>query len=575
MLRTLTFCLCSLLLPLAAAVPQGTDFAQLNKGEPEQQYRERTFRAYKPLREVSERLLVGGYSAFENPTGIFFREGEHICITLHNAPESEVQLIVRDFRQGGGEERHPLRVGRNELTVKRSGLGYIDYRHSRGAAAAPLRVQLEGGQINGVFTRHDDAATWRRLLAALPAGVLDIMGERCQIVYDAEGLRRGNPERGPEMLALYDRIVELKQQLMGWEREGIHPGNHILCRVMWGGFMHADGFGAAFNYKTIPELSDPDRLRLEAWAVAHELGHVNQLKPGFCWAGMQEVSNNIFSAWCNYVLSPKALRLEHEVCTNADGVAMRGGRFDCYVNNAIVRRQLWQFQGGQDSGVGKVPGARAGDHFVSLCPLWQLQLYFHAVLGQQDFFPRIHEALRAAGREPSAHGKRRVDFCRYAGEAAQCNLGDFFLQTGMLALMNRWVEDYSPHMVSISEEMIEEALRALEKYPAPASPVIWYLTGNSVDIYREKRAVEPSEDFRPVIPAGGGICVVPADKWKNAVAFEVCKGEELIRVCLRGLGMEDNASTAVVCPPGATAIRAVQWDGTRYTVTGEEAMAPM
>ncbi len=569
MFRRILFCLCALLPALQADVPPGTDFSQLNKGEPETQYRDRLFCAYKPLREVSRSLRVGAYSAYENPTGLYYSAGEHIRITLHSAPEGEVRLLVRDFREGGGEDAYPLAEGANDITVRRSGLGYIDYRHSRGGEATPLRVRLAGGRINGVFTRHDDAATWQRLLAQAPAGILDMMGERCQLAYDVEGLRRGNPGRGPEMLALYDRIVELEQEIMGWEREGLHPGNHLLCRVMWQGFMHADGLGAAFHNSTIPGLSNPDSLRREAWAVAHELGHVNQLKPGFCWAGMQEVSNNIFAAWCNYHLNPGQQRLEHEACANADGVVQRGGRFDCYVNNAIAQRQLWQFQGGPDSGIGRVPGERTGDHFVSLCPLWQLQLYFHVVLGQQDFFPRVHESLRAAADRELPHGRMRTEFCRYMGDAARCNLGDFFLRTGMLSLMSRRVEDYSPHMVSISEAMVEETLRALEQYPEPPSPVIYYLTANSLGIYRDRLPVEPSEDFRPELPEKGGVIVFPAEKWKNAVAFEVYRDRQLIRICLRGLGMEDDASTAVTCPPGATAIRAVQWDGTRHSVSGK------
>ncbi len=567
MFRCLLFLFCSLLLPLTAAVPPGTDMSQLNKGDPEKQYRERTFCAYKPVAEVSRSLQVGGYSAYENPTGLYYSAGERIRLTLHTAPEGEVRLLIRDFRAGGGEDAYELAEGTQELTVKRSGLGYIDYRHSKGRAAAPLRVSLEGGQLNGVFTQHDDADTWRRLLAAAPAGILDMVGERCQLAYDVEGLRRGNPERGPEMLALYDRIVELQQEIMGWEREGIHPGNHMLCRVMWQGFMHADGLGAAFHCSTIPGLSHPEELRRMAWAVAHELGHVNQLKPGFCWAGMQEVSNNVFAVWCNYHLNPAEMRLEHEVCANPEGAVLRGGRFDCYVNNALAQRQLWQFQGGPDSGIGRVPGERTGDHFVSVCPLWQLQLYFHVVLGQQDFFPRVYASLRAAAGQTMTHGRMRTEFCRYVGEAAQCNLGDFFLRTGMLGLMSRKVEDYRPHMVSISEAMVEETLHALERFPEPASAVIYYITANSAGIYRDRLPVVPSDDFRPELPAKGGVIIFPAEKWQNAVAFEVYRGQQLIRICLRGLGMPDDASTAVFCPPGATAIRAVQWDGTRCTVS--------
>ncbi len=568
MFHRLLLPLCTLLLPLHAAPPGGTDLSGLNKGDKtERHYRERRFCAYQPLEQVSGALRIGRYSAFENPTGIYFRAGEDIRITLRDKPDGTARLIIHDFCEGGGEDRYALSAGENRLTVKRSGLGYIDYRSPQGCKAAPLDVRLSGGVVNGIFSRHDDAATWRRLLGRAPAGILDIVGERCQLAYSVGELRRGNPDHGPEMLALYDRIVELQQQLMGWDREDIHPGNHMFCRVIWNGYMHADGLGAAFHNSTIPGICNPEQLRRGAWGVAHELGHVNQVEPSFCWAGLTEVSNNVFSAWCNYQLNKDDMRLEHEVVPNADGRPMRGGRFDCYINNALVKRQLWQYQAGPDTGTDRVPGEATGDHFVTVCPLWQLLLYFHVALGKEDFYPTIFHELRQEAGAPVPHGQLRVNFCRYAGEAAQCDLGPFFLRTGMLALMNRMVEDYSPHMVSINDGMIEQALAELARHPAPASNVIHYITSNSVDIYREHRNLRPSPDFHPAIPERGGDIVFPADKWENAVAFEVYRGKKLLRVCLRGLGQRDNASTTVICPPGADCIRAVQWDGKRHKVT--------
>ncbi len=558
-----------LLLPLHAAVPPGTDMSQLNQGaEPERNYRHRSFCAYQPLRELSAALKVGGYSAYENPTGLYFAAGETIHVTLHNRPESPVQLIIRDFRKGNRPDVYPLSEGENTLVVKNCGLGYVDYRSTRGAAAEPARLSFRGGVLNGIFSRHDGNDTWQKLLAQAPAGILDMVGERCQIAYDVEGLRRGNPDKGREMLELYDRVVELEHEIMGWDAEGIHPGNHVLCRVVQGGYMYADGEGAAFHSSTIPGISNPDELRRGIWGVAHELGHVNQLSPNFTWAGMMEVSNNIYSAWCNYVLYPQESRLEHEVSRNLEGIPMRGGRFDCYVNNAIVNRQLWGFTGGPDSGIGKVPGSNVGDHFVSVCPLWQLQLYFCVARGQANFYPAIFRAMRAQDASALTHGQMRMNLCRYACEASGSNLNHFLLETGMLGLMNRLVPDYAPHIVTVTRDMVADTLRLGQQYPEPDSPVIYYINANNVGIYRERLAVEPSEDFRPQLPEGGGIVVIPAEKWKNAVAFEVYRGEELVRVCLRGLGMKDDASTAVVCPPGSTCIRAVQWDGLRLGVAG-------
>ncbi len=567
MFRCILLLFCALLLPLQAAVPAGTDLSALNKGHnTERNYRHRSFCAYKPLSEVSRTLKVGGYSAYENPTGIYYKAGETIHLTLHNQPQGELNLIIRDFRMGGKKDTYPLRAGNNTITVKNDGLGYVDYRSPKGTAAPRITLTLKGGVINGIFSRHDTNATWKKLLADAPAGILDMVGERSQIAYDAEGLRKGNPENGAEMLALYDRIVELEQQLMGWDAENIHPGNHLLNRVVWGGYMYADGEGGAYNNSLTPGLSDPKGLSEGVWGVAHEQGHVNQLKPDFTWAGMMEVNNNIFSAWCNYVLHPQEMRLEHERTLNVDGTPMRGGRFDCYINNALVNRQLWQFTGGPDSGIGKVPGERTGDHFVSVCPLWQLQLYCHVARGRELFYPEIFRALRAQDGSKLTHGQLRMNFLRHAMAAANCNLSEFFLHTGMLGIMNRLVPDYSSHMVTVTEDMALDVLRAGQAYAKPDSSVIYYINANNVGIYRDRLNVEPSTTFRPAPPAAGGSIVFPANEWKNAVAFEVYRGKKLVRVCLRGLGQQDDASTTVICPPGATSIRAVQWDGKRYAV---------
>ncbi len=569
MLRCFLFLLCAVcLLPLHAAVPSGTDVSQLNRGDDvERNYRHRTFCAYKPLKELTRTLKIGAYSAYENPTGLYYEAGEAICVTLHNRPERPLRLIVRDFREDTRPDVYPLTEGENHISIKRSGLGYIDYRSSAGAAAPRMTLSFKGGVVNGIFSRDDSNATWKKLLAHAPAGILDIVGERCQIAYDIKGMRRGNPDKGREMLALYDRIVELEQKLMGWDAEGIHPGNHVLCRVMWGGYMQADGEGAAFHESTIAGLSNPEGLSDGVWGVAHELGHVNQVEPNFTWAGMMEVSNNIYSAWCNYVIHPQNVRLEHEVSANLEGVPMRGGRFDCYINNALVNRQLWQFTGGPDSGIGRVPGSNTGDHFVSVCPLWQLQLYFHVARGNENFYPSIFRTMRAVDARTMPHGQMRVNFCRMATEAAGCNLNHFFLHTGMLGTMNRLVPDYASHMVTVSQKMVADAVCLGASYPVPDSSVIYYINANNVNIYRDRLALEASPDFRPAIPQKGGAFLIPGNKWRNAVAFEVYAGQQLIRVCLRGLGQKDNESTTVICPPGATHVCAVQWDGARYPVT--------
>lgn len=557
-------------MPLQAAIPAGTDYSQLNKSaDVESAYRNREFRAYLTQELVRERLRTNNYSPFENPTGIFYRAGEQVTIEVQGDAPQGLSYIIHNFDRDGGHAEIPLKAGVNTFAAPTQGLGYFNYRSSTPESAPALKVRLQGGYVNGVFTQHDDEDTWRRLLAGAQGNILDILGERTILAYNVDGLKEHCPNRGPELIDIYDDVLKKQQDMLGWERYGCHPGNHVHGRVQWGGFMHADGMGTAYINTAMKEVANVDALKHTSWGIAHEFGHINQCRPGMMWAGSQEVTNNIFSAWCCYNINPDNCRLEHEV-TPVMGYheRMRGGRFDCYINSALVRRQLWQFMTGPDYGINNVPGERTGDHFVSVSPLWQLQLYFAVARGQEDFYPYIYEQARKDAAD-TPHGELRVQFCTRAADAAKLDLSEFFVKTGILAPMNRFVEDYSSHHVTITLEMCEKALAHMAQYPKPDTSVIFYVNANTVNIFKDRLPVEPSPGFK--LNVNRGIVTIPGTEWKNAVAFECYRGKRLCRVAIRGLNHKDNATTDLIVPKGTTRITAVQWDGTRYVIwSGEE-----
>lgn len=558
---------------VSAAVPKGTDVSGLNVGKnTEKNYRHRVFHAYMPLEKVRELYKINNYSKFENPTGIYFRPGDKVKITLTGTPESPVCLRTRNFNVDNGQEKeYALKPGVNEITIANEGLGYIDYRSEKPAEAPTITVDIEGGAISGVFTRADSNATWKKMLAETPSPILDLMGERVQLAFDVARLREYCPDDGVELLRIYDRVIEAEHEIMGWDIFDCHPGNHVLGRSMQGGFMHADGLGAAFTVNALKGITQIDLLRDHGWGVAHEFGHVNQVRPALMWAGTTEVTNNIYSAWSQYILSPKKLRLEHEVIGGYGGIgAIMGGRMDQYINDALVDRQLWQYMKGPDNDGSK----GTGDAFVTVCPLWQLQLYNSVARGDKKFYARIHQSSRLKDYSKTPHGQLRARFTVEASKSAKLNFGEFFVKLGILAPMNRMVNDYSSHQVTITPAMCDAAIKEMAKFPKPDSSVIYYINGNNVKIFKDKAAVVPSPSFtfnaqadkRYKVP----YCTVPADQWKNAVAFEAYAGKKLVRISLRGLGQEDQASTMVFAPEGTTEVKAVQWDGKRYTVWSDK-----
>lgn len=568
MKKILALILCWGAFCVADTVPVRTDYSGINRGDTERNYRHRTLGAYLSNAALRRMTKTNNYSSYENPTGIWFEDGEKVTLTVSGLPQGyPLKLIVHDFEGDTAHREYSLQNGANKLTMESRGLAYIDYRGDSLDNMPPdIKVDISGGKINGVFTRQDSAGTWKKMLAEAKCGMLDMLGERCQLTFNIEGLRKGCPEKGPELLAKYDYLMELQQNdILGWDRDKLHPGNHIHGRAMWKGYMHADGQGAAFHISTIPGIANPDHLNRSAWGVAHEFGHVNQTRRCMCWTGMTEVTNNIFSAWTNYKLNPSSMRLEHERVGNADGQSMVGGRFDCYVNNAIVRRRIWLYHGGPDTSDDSL-GKRAGDVFVTLCPYWQLQLYVAVARGQADFYPNIFREARATDESGLSNGEMQLLFIRRACDSARLNLTEFFVKVGMLSPMNREMEDYSRAYITITDAMCRETMEYISQYPAPDSSVIYYITANTVEVYRDRLPVIPPPAGAPQPAIQNDRLEIADCEWKNAVAFEAYRGDTLLRVSLRGLNHKDGQGTTVICPPGTDTVKAVQWDGKRYTV---------
>ena len=543
---------------------------ELNRtADREESYRHRRISAYLDIKKQIELYKNTGYDPFENALGIFVKEGETVHLTLNGMPQGELNLIVKSYADNEDGDEWPLHVGSNSVTSQKDGLLYLSYRKAEPSAEAPdIDVTITGGTLNGVMTDADNAETWKQLLTNAKAPWLDLVGKRTHLVLPTDSLRQHCPAKGVQLLALYDRIIELQQVLCGWDQYG-HPGNRILGRVVYNGYMFADEKGAGFHVDNMDTLCNPDALAGDpCWGVAHEFGHVNQTEPGMMWKGMTEVTNNLYSLWCELNLGAKDIRTEHELCEGFGGVGrVRGGHTDNAVNAAMVAGEAWQFQN-----IGSTPHPYvSGDVFATLVPFWQLQLYCACARGNESFYPDIFQDVRKTDEKAMTNGELRMLFLRRACDSAKLDLTRFFLNAGMLAPMSRGVFDYGDGWLSVTPEMLRTTVDAIKakQYPEPDSSVVNYITVNTLPQFRDRLAVEvPAPgSFTPELRDGK--LEIPAGVWKNAVAFEAYARDEegnqkLLRISLRGLNHDDNDATTVYCPEGTNFIVAVQWDGTRF-----------
>lgn len=565
----------------------------------------KVYEAYEPVDELAKRLKTSAYNRFENPTGIYFEAGKQAVLVVEGMANEAARLVIHNFGREGGHSEYALSNGINIFEVKNKGLGYISYYTSNWQEAPKLRIHTLSGQVNGVFYKAtagdkfdwpesklkrlhpkkrqqyeaakarllaklsvENNRKWQQLLAKAPAEVIDIVGQQVHLIYPVEELKSACPEDGQRLIELYDQIIGWQHEIMGLIKYNQQPKNRMLGRVIWKGFMHADGLGAAFHNSTMSSIANPDVIPSSAWGIAHEFGHVNQVRPGLKWVSTSEVTNNIYSAWTNFKLNPGSMRLEHERCNSGDG-AMVGGRFNAYLNHGIRDGVNWLMQEGPDYfGQEKqgTPPRRNYDHFVKLAPLWQLQLYFKAAQrGNPDFMADVFERVRQTDNRGKSNGQLQLDFMRHVIDATRTDLSDFFKTVGMLKPIDAYLEDYSPGQMTITPEQCYELAKYAGKYRKPESPVIHYISVNSLPAYREGKQVEGG-----AVNAGcrreGQMVRVDHSVWQHVTVFEVYAGEELKRITMVGSGSVDNSFTTVPFPAGATEVFAVSITGKRIPV---------
>lgn len=552
------------------AAPQ----ASVQAAEPQEdsfhkQFRTQKYEAFPLVRSTSTWMKTGDYNQFENPTGMLFEEGEEIVLEVSRTNGIPVELRISDFSTAEWKDSvYPLKPGKNTIKTTNRGHGYLNYYTDNYKKAPDVKISfLSGGKANGYFdgARHTNE-DWKKLLNGAPSVIMDIKGKYVQLAYPVKALKEQCPDDGLGLINIYDKIIDIQHQIMGLVKYDCRPKNKMFGRVIWQGFMHADGVGAAFHNDTMPSVANVKAITKESWGIAHEFGHVNQTRPGMKWVATTEVTNNIFSIWTQYLHNPDFLTIEHYKMEDGSGNIVEGGRFNAYLNSALITKDPWLCQKGPDRMTDYHNGN--SDHFVKLCPLWQLQLYFAAAgKGNPDLYADIFQITRKTKDADFTHGQHQLNFMKRACDATKQDLTDFFKKVGMLVPLDKEMLDYSNGHMTITQKDCDDLVKHAAKYPKPESPVIEYITSASVDAYKNKLPV--TGEFGKGVTEGKDTRTISRDVWKNVAVFETYKGDKLERIAIITTGSPDKTSTTVPYPEGATRIEAVAWDGTRTQVCGK------
>ena len=565
----------------------------LLSGEYETKFRVGEFEPYESLGTLASRMKTTQYNRYENPTGIYFDKDSKNVIFAEGMDEKyPVRLIIKNFAEDGGESTYELKNGVNVIVAKNRGNGYVSYYTDDFKNAPNIRLHFALGNINGYFDyeRGDTNEEWEKMLANACSDIMDMRTKRIQVAFPTKRFKENCPKDARSLALNIDSTIYYERDVMGFSKYGIEPKNRQFARVVWGGFMFADGIGAAANDNSVHVWMKPSRDEFEFWGFGHELGHVNQVRPGLKWVGCGETTNNIYSAWVQFKLGPGWYRLESEVTGLDIYSGLKGGRYNCYLEQGVRMGKSWQLQLGPDYG-GVPPtdkktvkdedylGKKGGDvevttgnydHFIKLIPLWQLQLYGTQCGYAPDVYAKVMQAIRTTDEHGYTNGQLQLKFMREVCDSTGIDFLPFFEKAGMLKPIKAFIADYSSEWLIIDQKQIDELKEYVKnKGHKKLDAEVNYISALNWKTYRDKLPLsgELNKGCTQISHRGTSFIKVDHNVWKNTVAFETYDAEgNLLRISMHGLGEENQYQdryTKVMFPEGSAYIQAVGWDGTR------------
>lgn len=517
------------------------------------EFRIATFKAYPWPGVQSATHKTNPYSPLDNPTGISVKADEDLVVFVGDTHGQAVSLRVQNLDRPGGDGfggmTYILHQGMNKIRIQEKGLVYVMYHTNvlDDPTALPIKMHFATGTVNGYFdSQKHTKDDWRRLIDNATDKYFDVLGKYSHCIFETNNYRQYTTN-GKTLSDVVDRYSYEEQRLMGLVKYNKMFRNRMLLTVMYHSYMYATSFHTGYNINTMSTLANDVELQGGGvWGPAHEIGHMNQTRPGLRWLGMTEVTNNIMSEYMQTSIFNQPSRLQTE--------NMGGGvnRYTKSWNNIIVR---------------KLAHGAEEDVFCKLVPFWQLELYFGNVLGktpryQMDhggFYPDVYEHVR---NTPNlGHGASQVEFCVTASKYSGYDLTDFFTKWGFFTPIDMEIDDYGKAQLTVETSQIEEVKRRIAAMNLPKLTVpIEYITDVNWEYFKKKATIA-------VGTAGRNENNVTLNNWQNVVAYELKNANnELIYV---GDGILAASNTAVLRLPGwQTGYRlyAVQADGKRIEV---------
>lgn len=474
-------------------------------GSYDTKYRLADFRPYQHPSVMAATNKTGKYSLRDNATGIYAEAGETLAVAVGSIYQGgDIQLLVQDLAGGyGNYKTYPLQAGYNEITTEIGGLIYV-LNHTYDdipllaseddatVKAKTVQIHFLNGKVQGYFDiQKHTAEDWTALMNNGQYRDIDVLGRYAHITWKLADFKLADTDILATVANL-DSLVYREEEFMGLVKY-----DKMFCNRMHLCIDYKAASPNASDYRTVYNASNSTagvssgsgyaelftkpatRFTPRLWGPAHEVGHVNQTRPGLKWIGMTEVTNNLLSLHVQTSFG-EACKLQVDRVTNSSVLTLFPELADG--ENFYRQAKMLIIDGKRPHAL---PGIDVTNlHEIQLVPFWQLKLYLVDALGQRSFYHDLYEHYRTTP-DLSDNGAIQLDFVRQCCAVSGVNLLDFFEHWGFLTPMDESVKDYSTAQLTITQEEVDALKAEINgKNYTPAHDEVWLITDETVDDYK-------------------------------------------------------------------------------------------
>ncbi len=531
------------------AIPYKEDHELNDKLGQSQAYRNRLITAIHPRQQLRQRYGIAHARELAEPLGIYTEQDGELILTLDHAPRG-VELLIYHVEQRL-LARHPLHIGENRLRAPHAGLCHLYYPSDKPAQAAPIKLQIKGGKINGLYHLGDGAKAWDFMKRHTVNGYIQILSDQLHLILPASRLAALDGAAIDRLIRGYEQHIARQQRIVGLGHYTPRPSNRFIL-LPWSADTAAQHEqGILINVQLLPELLMENRLE-SSFATIARLMHASYSTL------IPEGQGELIATMSRLLLEAAAYRqLKPSDKRPTTGPYASSAQSD-YITKVINERQLWNAAMSHEL----TPSSRESYLLRDLAPLWALYLYTAEVTEDDSFLPRLMERLRLLSTEKLSPSAWRIAFLKALCDASRLDLTEFFLQTRMLAPMNRTLGTGARQQtLTITLNDIKSVWQHAQKYPTPSSRILHLLHAGNVQLYRDQRPLLKT-GVSPLSPALHRISI-PTGYLSGAVAYEVSAGAQSLQITQPLPSKTGSGAAQLDFPNEATRLEAIGWDGTR------------